>query len=478
MTPTRLVLHSASRRLVPVLLALLGLAACGPRGPRNVVLVSVDTLRADHLGCYGYGRDTSPFLDRLAAEGVRYEHAYSQSSWTLPSHMSMLTSLYPDVHGVTAPNRRLAPGVPTLAERLREAGLHTAGIINTIYLRRKFGFAQGFDDYVELVSDEMLAGGTANDEFRARQVTDRALAWLAERPAKEPFFLFLHYYEPHADYDPPPPYETLFDPGYDGPASGAYRWIRPYIKYIDHDREVPPIEPRDREHVVALYDGEIRYVDDQLARLYDALAERRLLGRTLLVVTADHGEEFDDHGSMEGHGWTVYEEVVHVPLLVRFPDGRQAGTVVGGLAQSIDIGPTILDWLGLPRPRTFQGRSLLPGLGAGLKTPRRLAFSQTRRFAPTTTVRDGRWRLIQREAPPEPRAGLALPSPGSELYDLQADPGEQHDLYGSRPAIGARLEAYLAGWRRANAALVAPARGDVELTPAEVQRLKSLGYLQ
>jgi arylsulfatase A-like enzyme len=271
----------------------------------------------------------------------------------------------------------------------------------------------------------------------------------------------------------------MFDRRYRGTATGAYTWIRPYIKRLRHGpRARGPIEPRDLEHVVSLYDGEIRYVDTQLERLHFELEGRDLLDRTLLVVVGDHGEEFDDHGSMEGHGWTLYEEVVRVPLILRLPGGERAGRT-NQLAQLIDVAPTILEASGLAPPPAFQGRPLLPARRGEAQTRGRLAFSHTDRFTRKRSVRGERYKLIWSEE--QQATPLFWPDPaGLELYDLLEDPGERHDLALERPDLVEPLRLALESWLEESTRLGAGRSpgSPVELSPAERELLRRLGYVE
>jgi arylsulfatase A-like enzyme len=236
--------------------------------------------------------------------------------------------------------------------------------VNWFYVGRKFGLDQGFDEFNEVIDPDYVLHPTDNSTFDGKAVTDQALSWLADQGDDQPFFLFLHYFDPHVDYAPPEPYASLFDPEYQGAANGTYDWIQPYIKNPDHEPPAQPIHEADREHIVALYDGEIRYVDTQLERLYAQLVRLGMLENTMLVVVGDHGEEFNEHGSMEGHGWTLYEEILHVPLLVRFPGAASTGRS-GELIQLIDVAPMILEAVAVPAPGSFQGRSFLNGVRSG-----------------------------------------------------------------------------------------------------------------
>lgn len=441
----------------------------------NVILISVDTLRADHLGCYGYTRDTSPNIDRLAKSGVRFTQAMSQASWTLPSHMSIMTSQYPHVHGVEVAQQALPEDATTLAKVLSRSGYETAAFISWIYVARKFGFAQGFDEFTELLPPEDQIDSTTRASFKAEQVTNRVNEWLA-REHPRPFFLFVHYFDPHLNYEPPPPYDRMFDPAYTGAALGSYEWIRPYIKGAN---AVPQkIDARDRDFVESLYDGEIRYTDYHLGRFLSAVDKAVGLDRCLIVFTSDHGEEFNDHGSMEGHQWTLYEETIHVPLVLRLPRSHQPARVVSRPVELIDIPTTILSLLNIAPPACFQGRDL-SALAKGGEMPDEPVFSfgEIRRFVIRQYVRGLRYKLIHTFDTGVNKRGISVKA-GYELYDLQTDPREQHDLYAPDSPIARLLVQRLQQW---NATPITGFRAGqpqkVTLTPRELQQLRSLGYV-
>ncbi|UCG33910.1 MAG: sulfatase-like hydrolase/transferase, partial [Phycisphaerales bacterium] len=282
----------------------------------------------------------------------------------------------------------------------------------------------------------------------------------------------------HMGYEPPPPFDTLFDPDYTGSLDGRYESLEKYIKDINADPK--EISPRDLVHVTALYDGEIRYTDTQLRRIYDALGDADALDNTLFIVTGDHGEEHNDHGSMEGHGWTLYEEVVRVPLIMRLPRCAYGGRTVGEIIESIDIAPTILDIARSRKPDSFQGRSLLPLLSrrhAG--SSEEPAFSISRRFgALKASVRDGRYKLIYTGDTGPNKWGISA-VPGIELYDLTSDPGEQSNIAADSLPAGRRLMKALYEWFEL--AQTAGDEGDlgerVHFTPEELERLRSIGYI-
>ncbi len=316
----------------------------------RILLISVDSLRADRLGCYGNPRDTSPAIDRLARDGVRFAEAWSTTSWTLPAHMSLMTGRYVLSHGVYADRDQLPGGIPTLAEGLHAAGYATGGVVAMIYLNGRYGFDRGFEYYDDHTAPEETAAASWGDE-PAPVVTDLAIRWL-EQHRRDRFFLFLHYWDVHYDYIPPAPYDAMFDPDYKGSITG---------KNFIFNRAVRAGMPaRDLEHLLALYDGEIRWVDDHIAKLLRFLGEAGLYESTAVIITADHGDEFFEHG-FKGHRRTLYREVTQVPLVIRAP-GARAGTVVDVPVSLVDVMPTVLELAGQQVPAGVEGISLVPWL--------------------------------------------------------------------------------------------------------------------
>ena len=441
----------------------------------HVIFISVDTLRADHLGCYGYERDTSPHIDKLARRGVRFANASSQASWTLPAHISMITSQYPHVHGVENDGTSLADDAVTLAEVLADNGYNTAALISWVYLSEQYGFAQGFDRFEELLPPPHLVDSATRASFKAEHVTDYAIRWL-ERTHDKPYFLFVHYFDPHLDYAPPAPFDTMYDPDYEGDARGEFGWIWPYIKGMHH--EPGRITPRDLEHVTALYDGEIRYTDHHVGRLLDAIDRTLGLDNCIVVLTSDHGEELNDHGSMEGHQWTLYQEVVHVPLIISLPGAAKAGSVMHRPIELIDVAPTLLSLVGIDRPRTFQGQDLTPMMdNGGALAGEPMVYGETRRYNEKQFVRGARYKLIFTTDIGLNKRGIPV-VPGYELYDLLEDPRERHNLYKDRPEIARRLEAELDRRRRMTLTTGSPAETKtIELSGGDVNRLQSVGYV-
>ncbi len=317
-----------------------------PDGGPNILLISIDSLRRDHVGSYGYQRPTTPHLDKLAREGVRFDAAVSPTSWTLPSHVTLLTALPIRVHQVHVSSQRFTKQVLTLTEVLSQEGYATAGIVRGSYLDAGYGFAQGFDhydDYTVLNRDRTKPDGNATSPISLRLANEWLDSWAAsERP--QPFFLFLHTWDVHFPYAPPHPYDTMFDPHYEGDIVAS-----PYMR----NRRINPwMDPRDLEHVIALYDGEIRYTDDHLGRLFDSLQRLGVFDDTIIVVTSDHGDEFFEHGK-KGHGQNLFDDVLRVPLVMRYPSKIPAGRVVKGQVRLMDVAPTILGLAGIEPPADF-----------------------------------------------------------------------------------------------------------------------------
>ena len=304
--------------------------------PPNVLLISIDSLRADHLGCYGYERDTSPNMDRLAREGVLFTQCSSSSSWTLPAHASLFTGLPISSHGCTAA-ASLAEPRHTLAEAMRDGGYRTAGFWSGPYLHPRFGLNQGFEQYVNCASfdfegKQLDVNKQSHADITNPKILEEVERWFASRPPG-PFFMFVHMWDVHFDYIPPAPYDTQFSADYDGPVDGT-----------------PPrerLEGQDLEQLIALYDGEIAWTDHHVGRLLELLAEQGVDEDTLVIVTSDHGEEFYEHGEF-GHRKTLFEESIAVPLLIRYPRSLPAGLKVETATSLMDLAPTILDAADLP----------------------------------------------------------------------------------------------------------------------------------
>ena len=438
------------------------LLAPGPRGRPSVLVVTLDTVRADHCSAYGYRRPTTPVLERLARAGVLFEEAYAPMATTAPAHASLFTALAPAAHGVLRNGQGLAAGHHTLAERLGAAGYRTAAFVGSFAVDGRFGFAQGFDVFDDDLGTPGAPEGRREWEGAAvagafdrdaAVTTASALAWLASRRGdRRPYLLWVHYYDPHAPYAPPPPYDGLFASDVDaGDATAA---------------------------AIARYDAEIRETDAALGRLLAGLRAAGRAASTVVVVASDHGEGLMDHGWMH-HGVQLYEEAVRVPLVLRWPEGLPAGRRLRGPVQLADVMPTLLDLIGLPpeaaRPAGYEGASVaaaargVAALDAGrpIHLRRRLYDASRVGGIPvageTRAIRLGSWKYI--EAPAEGTR---------ELYDLARDPGERTNRLAEQPELARRFAALVA--RRAEDER-AFAAAPVPVSAVDAVRLRALGYL-
>lgn len=347
----------------------------------NLVLVTIDTLRADRLGCYGYPKIETPNLDSVASRGVAFENAVAQAPLTSPSHASMMTGLLPTVHKVRDTGGFvLRSSDTTLAEILQQQGWDTAAFVGSSVLKKRFGFDQGFETY----DDEM----GENRERRAGEVVDRAIAWLGSRTGK-PYFLWVHVYDPHLPYDPPAGFRE---------------------KYKDRP-----------------YDGEIAYTDQELGRLFAAIGKN-----TLLVVLSDHGESFSEHGEY-AHGIFLYDTTLRIPFLMAGP-GVPARLRVKQQARTVDLLPTVLELMGGKAPQTVQGSSLVPAF-TGKEAPTAHSYAETlfpklnMGWTELRAIRTNRWKFVR--------------APRPELYDLAQDPAETSNVIATHPAEARDLESKL-----------------------------------
>lgn len=437
---------STSVRVAACLWGTLGLACRepipDPQALEGLLLVTVDTLRADHLGPYG-GPDPTPAFAALAAEGVLVEAAYSPTPSTGPAHASLFTGLHPWHHGVLENAAPVPEELVPLAARLGAAGFRTAGFVSSFILDQRFGFDRGFETYWFEPTETKLWRGKRRRRFfaRATATTDAALAWLDEQRGQR-FFLWVHYFDPHQPYAPPEGFE-----------------LAPGVPVDLEGRRPPPAVGRARlGELIRAYRGEVRYTDAELGRLLDALREDGRLDRIALVVTADHGEAFGDHGQL-GHGVSLYEELVRVPLLVRGP-GIPAGRRLHGPVQLEDLMPTLLEWLGQPVPPDLDGVSLLGWLrGQGAAPPRHTVLGRRRLYPGEPDLffaRSGEVKWIGH-------------AEDFDRYDLSLDPRELAALRGSEPP-GALREPMRAS--RGQGAT------QLQLEPEVREALEALGYAE
>jgi arylsulfatase A-like enzyme len=414
-------------------------------GRRTLLWLSQDTVRADHLGTYGYTRPTSSRFDRMARDWAVFDNAVATASWTLPSLASQFMSRYPSYHGAVMESQA-ANDDPTVFERLAADGFTVIGVTANPYVSAERSLARGFDAL-------FFTDGRATEVNR--QVLDALDLWAGGDLA-----IFVHYMDPHLSYAPPPPYDRMFDdPRYHGEVRGVTNFFKIFKN----------IGPADTEHLKALYDGEIAFTDVAIGHLVKELGRRRLLDGAVIAYTADHGEEFRDHGSW-GHGTTLYDELVHVPFALRVP-----GLPARHIAQPVslvDLAPTLLDALGIRSPPTFQGQSLLPLL-RGRALPRETAFSETI-LTPDrnqlVALRSSSWKYILTV----PRGRDPAPVPlKEELYDLAADPGEHVNRMDSPEAqpLRRRALAYVSE-ARTNGRPGPPAAID----KATLDKLRAWGY--
>jgi choline-sulfatase len=429
--------------LIPILLGLCastGLSQSNSGGvssPTPVLLITVDTVRADRLSCYGARRVRTPAMDALAAQGVRFDRALAEVPTTPPSHAVILTGTYPMYNGVRGfISGPLPKGVGVLAEAFQRHGYDTAAFVSSAVLESSWGFNRGFQEYDDRFNVRQVeTSNPAAIERRAEETVGRLLAWFKARPqgrtAARPFFVWLHLYDPHARYDPPEPFRA---------------------QYAGH-----------------LYDGEVAYADSQLARLFDVLHQSGLYDRTLIVLLSDHGESLGEHGEDE-HGFFIYNSTLHVPLIFKLPSGMGTPHVVRHHVGIIDVAPTLLDLLHLrdPLSRQFQGTSLVPDIlekGAARERP---VYAET--YYPRDSfgwselygISTDRFKYIQ--------------APRPELYDLLNDPQELHNVYAERRSLAAALREQLIGIERRYTS-TQPAATAAPLPPETVEKLRSLGYV-
>ena len=410
--------------MVASLVGLLSLTLWGCRkqeAPKSeqpvVILVSIDTLRADHLGSYGYERDTSPFLDQLASNGARFEFARSASPWTLPAHVTMLTGQLPASHHVVDDSVSLSLQTPLLAEVMQSKGWATGGFVSTMYVSTLFGFHRGFDRFedFDLLSEKKNLSGTVN----AENVIDEALAWFSEQNAEQPLFLFLHFYDVHYSYDPPAPYNEKFDRA---PEEGDLKY-RNYFHF-----KKAKVDLAQQEHQIAQYDEEIAYVDDQLKRLNTEISAKRPNIRW--VITADHGEEFWERGSW-GHAHTLYSEQLHIPLIVSGYDIPKV-VVNSNWVGNHDVAPTIASWADAGDSLQAEGLNLTPFMDEKTQKdlPSRPMLAETSRFKTNriSLLEDGY------------RVEWDLKSNQVELFETDQDLKEVHDLAEKEPVIVQALQ--------------------------------------
>jgi arylsulfatase A-like enzyme len=447
---------------VLVLLTIPGAAQCGEDAKAaparaNLILISIDTLRADHVGAYGYGRPTTPAIDRFAKDSVLFETCIAHAPTTLASHGSILTSLLPIHHGASiARKSSLAKGVKTLAEVLRDGQYRTASFNGGIQLDAIYGLDRGFDRYVSAQPDDARASVLAGDENRMQVGVDRALSWLGE--SDEPFFLFLHSYEIHHPYTPDEKIlDTVADP-YTGDLGNVIE-----VSLLEAvNRQQKSLGPGDLEHIIGAYDAELRSVDNALKVFFAELELRGLYDRTMIVITSDHGEEFGEHGSVGWHSHTLFDELLRVPLIVKYPESRHAGMVVETQVRGIDLAPTVLSALGLPIPAAFAGEALdLEIAGVYDRPLPAISMFDQVDFRPWWSIRAEGWKAVTRKR--------------SQLFDLRRDPGELIDSAGEHAD---RTERMTKWGSEIMGATPRPLAIPIQPRDETTDQLRALGYLE
>lgn len=477
------------RRCCPWLALLIVTGVCSCRRPPgsepvNIVLISIDSLRADHVHSYGYARETTPHLDRLAGEGALFENVVAESSWTLPTHMTMFTGLPSHAHGVEySSGPRLDPDAQTLAKRLRDEGYRTWGLFSGPFLHPVYGFGEGFDHYEnvmgtiaydeegfdltdespELDSTIKAVNRMAHRAVTSPAVTRKALDFLGSNP-RRPFFLFLHYFDVHYDYIPPETCWRVFDPDYDGDLS---------VSDYERNGDIHPhMKRRDLEHVIALYDGEILFTDEHIGYLIDALDRNGLSESTLVVVTSDHGQEFFEHGN-KGHYRNLYDETIMVPLIFRLPGRIPAGLRLGGQVRHLDIMPTLLSFAGVAETDGIPGTNLTPILQGQSGPVAREAVSRLLREGLWVSWRTRDFKYILH------REGTKV---REYLFDLKMDPRERAPVFRREQEetgeFATLVDRIHAGLPEEVFAIGSGTKEAVELPEGLLERLRSLGYIQ
>jgi arylsulfatase A-like enzyme len=455
--------------------------------PQAVILIMTDTLRADRLDAYGNPRATAPALARLAREGALFRDAHSQGTWTKVAAPVLLTSLYPRTLGVLDFPDRVPSAAVTLAEAYRQGGYTTVGLSSAPFTGTFSNMHQGYEQLYE-------SPLTLESSKTARPITDLLLPWLDEH-RDEPFFAFVHYFDPHAPYRPDPPFDRLWgEPTW--AAEHAQNNLKALYAIQDPERQIDgQVMPSEfkaagvdlgtfRKRELTWYDGSVREMDTELERLMERLRELGLDQRTLLVFTSDHGEEFFEHG-LEGHGQSAYQELTHVPLIVRYPGVVPSGRTVDETVGLVDVMPTMLALSRLPVPEQVQGQSLAPLLkataGPGTWKPRPVFTdrpaaphfaSPAPRASETLSVIHEGWKLVWNRKRP---AG----APELELYDHRRDPGDLRNVAAQHPDVVQRLSRLIAGWEQDSLRKRLPSdeMAGRDLRPEERERLRALGYI-
>ncbi|MFQ5706560.1 MAG: sulfatase-like hydrolase/transferase [bacterium] len=445
----------------------------------NVVLLIVDTLRADHLSCYGYEKETSPAIDEVAKRGVLFEQTYVQWASSLPSHASMMTSMYPYDHGAFPNGKSLNPKLQTLAKVLKAHGYTNGAFVTNSLVGSHYNFNRGFDTFVDQASFDytnstlamwvhslnlvrLVDRATFNDIF-----TSLALSWI-EKHQSGPFFLWVQWLYPHAPYKPPHDYLAKFETGYSGKANGSMKQID---LIVNHKLK---LSEADKDHYTALYDGEVAFADYQIKRIVDRLKALDLLDNSILVITGDHGENLYEHGMEYGH-YGVYDSSLRIPLIFSMPGELPVNMRIPEVVQSIDIAPTILNLLEVPIPKQFQGKSLVPLTNGADSLWQSVAYSvMFRKERNFLALRKNDWKII---------LDVRKDRKVYELYNIPADPYELNNLIESDPAIAASLKQDLNNWiesdfKKPELVYIPGNFFKQDFDKKTMERLRSLGYIK
>jgi len=445
----------------------LWLSGCENRKRRkdrpNVILISIDTLRADHLGCYGYKRNTSPNIDSFGANNILFENCFIHEPSTAQSHMSILTGLYPFTHGVShSSGMALSSSRKTLAEALRSEGYRTLGFARQCgQMCAEFGFARGFDVYIE-----------GNHSAFIAELQNKFMARYLEESKDDTLFLFAHYYDVHSDfeklpYDSPPPYNRMFCPDYKGNFTGGDGKLYASKYLANANRKNIRFEQDDLEYITALYDGSVAYTDRCVGDLFAILRKLGLYDESLIILTSDHGEEFQEHGFMLHGNPYYYEELVRVPMIMKLPGAAVAGKVVAGLIESIDIMPSILALLGVSNVPRMQGDSFIRLIDDPQAQGKDVVFGYTVKDGPRAFARSSRWKLLTPNIQHDQQF---------KMFDLSSDPQEMLEITDNPDGVTEQLKAKLLD-KYMKLEKPGPQK-DVSITPEQLEMLRSLGYIQ
>lgn len=479
----------------------------------KIIVYVVDCLRADHVSCYGYSRPTTPNIDALAHDGVLFEHAFAPSTWTKPIAASILTGLYPPAHGLRMRTDVVERNIRSLPEWLGAEGYTTLAISSIGNVSSSLGIGRGFDHFIDLYKDPRLRGKRAIADVRleklfheeqgevvfplAADINDALFPWIEQNNDRD-FFAFLWAMDPHDPYDPPDDWKLYVDPEYQGRMDGSRELAKQAVR------------PEDLQHLIDLYDSEILYTDHCFGQLITYLKDKGIYDESLILVMGDHGEAFGDHGHMI-HGHLPFEEIVHVPLIMKLPGQSNAGDDISGLVSLVDVLPTVVDVAGVPDNEwalLLQGISLLTALGSGSKGTHEMVFSETQATKENNlvySVRTSDWKFISVKSPARieriqslgrrlldwrtlgqilrnPRFYIKrqIAVPRSQLYNLIDDPGETDNLVHDMEGLTTQFQTSIEEWlQRCNklAARYEDLAVRHEIDKATLEHLRALGYI-